>query len=73
MSEYTIEISEANWRRLCDLRRSNESIDDVLTRLTRDHRWTGFDALSETGLAEEMESVREQLEREIEPDRSESE
>lgn len=65
MTSKTIRISEENWERLHDLKRSDESFDDLVTRLTTRDKWRGFGALSETGTAEEMEAVRTQFEDEL--------
>ncbi|WP_247731209.1 antitoxin VapB family protein [Halovivax limisalsi] len=65
MTSKTIRISEENWERLRDLKRSDESFDDLVTRLTTSDKWRGFGALSETRAAEEMEAVRTQFEDEL--------
>lgn len=65
MASKTIRISEENWERLHDLKRSDESFDDLVTRLTTRDKWRGFGALSDTGTAEEMDEVRAQIEDEF--------
>lgn len=65
MSSKTIRISEENWERLHALKRSDESFDDLVTRLTTQDKWRGFGALAETGTADGMDAVRPQLEDEL--------
>lgn len=65
MADKTIRISEANWRRLQELKREGDSFDDVVTRLTTGDRWSGFGALRDTGVAEAMTDAHDRLNDEL--------
>lgn len=65
MSEKTIRVSRDTWEWLRDQKRGDESFDDVLARLRSQDRWSGFGALSETGIAEGTKAAHGRLEDEL--------
>ncbi|MCU4974306.1 antitoxin VapB family protein [Halobacteria archaeon AArc-m2/3/4] len=65
MADRTIRLSEENWERLRDLKRPDESLDDLLERLTTTDEWSGFGVLAETDIADGMADAHDQLEDEL--------
>lgn len=65
MSDKTIRVSRETWEWLRDLKREEESFDEVLARLRKRDRWSGFGALAETGVSDGMEQAHDQLETEL--------
>ena len=73
MSDKTIRVSEDTWKRLRDLKRPDESFDDLVTRLTTRDKWSGFGALADTGVSDGMDDARDRLEAELRRDVEEME
>lgn len=73
MSDKTIRVSEDNWKRLRNLKQPGESFDDLVTRLTTRDKWSGFGALSDSGIADGMDEAHDQLEAELRRDAEEME
>lgn len=68
MADKTIRISEETWHWLKDHKRGDESFDEVLNRLRKADRWSGFGALADTGVSDGMDEVHRQLEDEFQRD-----
>lgn len=68
VADKTIRISEENWRWLKDHKRGDESFDEVLNRLRKTDRWSGFGALSDTDISEGVDEAHRQLEDEFRRD-----
>lgn len=68
MADKTIRVSEDTWRRLRDRKRDDETFDEVVARLAGEDKWSGFGALSETGISEGMEDAHDRLESELRDD-----
>lgn len=71
MPDKTIRVSEETWRWLNDHKREGESFDDVLARLRKRDRWSGFGALADAGIAEGMDEAHRQLDAELRDDADE--
>lgn len=59
MTDTSIRVSEETEARLETLKRSDESFDDLLGRLTNRERWVGFGVLSDVDPETFRERVRE--------------
>ncbi len=71
MPDTTIRVSEETKRRLELARREDESLEDVVRRLTGIDRWAGFGVLADeseetrTGVQEMREQMRDGMERDL--------